>query len=179
KRLLMLGLDSSGKTSVAERISYWTNEPVLTLPGRDFTVWHVKYKGHGFTLWDCSGSRKSRDLWRNHYTGTYGLVFVVDAGDRHRVSEAKRVLHSVCNDREMKDVVVLVLVNKQDRPNAMRAKEIEFILCMNRLRQKHWYIKECSARDGRGFTDCLLCFVPHMSGHPLHRSAYTMVDTFY
>jgi hypothetical protein len=67
-------------------------------------------------VWDVGGQDKIRPLWRHYYTGTQGLVFVVDSQDRERVDEAKQELHRILSDREMKDCLLLVFANKQDLP---------------------------------------------------------------
>lgn len=65
---------------------------------------------------DVGGQDKIRPLWRHYYTGTQGLIFVVDCADRDRIDEAKQELHRIINDREMRDSVILVFANKQDLP---------------------------------------------------------------
>lgn len=69
-----------------------------------------------FTKQDVGGQDKIRPLWRHYYTGTQGLVFVVDSQDQDRIDEAKTELHKILNDREMKDCLLLVFANKQDLP---------------------------------------------------------------
>ena len=68
---------------------------------------------------DVGGQDKIRPLWRHYYTGTQGLIFVVDCADRDRIDEAKQELHRIVNDREMKDAIVLIFANKQDLPDGM------------------------------------------------------------
>ena len=68
---------------------------------------------------DVGGQDKIRPLWRHYYTGTQGLIFVVDSADIDRLDEAKQELHKIINDREMKDAVVLVFANKQDQKNGL------------------------------------------------------------
>lgn len=63
---------------------------------------------------DVGGQDKIRPLWRHYYTGTQGLIFVVDSTDRDRIDEARLELHKIVNDREMRDVIILVFANKQD-----------------------------------------------------------------
>lgn len=63
------------------------------------------------------GQDKIRPLWRHYYTGTQGLIFVVDCADRDRIDEARQELHRIINDREMRDAIILVFANKQDLPN--------------------------------------------------------------
>ena len=62
------------------------------------------------------GQDKIRPLWRHYYTGTQGLIFVVDCADRDRIDEARQELHRIINDREMRDAIILIFANKQDLP---------------------------------------------------------------
>jgi len=68
---------------------------------------HIRFK-------DVGGQDKIRPLWRHYYTGTQGLIFVVDSSDRDRIDEARQELSRIMNDREMKDCLLLVFANKQD-----------------------------------------------------------------
>lgn len=68
-------------------------------------------------LQDVGGQDKIRPLWRHYYTGTQGLIFVVDCADRDRIDEARQELHRIVNDREMKDAIILIFANKQDLPD--------------------------------------------------------------
>jgi ADP-ribosylation factor protein 6 len=79
-----------------------------------FSVETVTYKNVNFNVWDVGGQEKIRPLWRHYYTGTQGLVFVVDSQDRERIDEAKQELHRILSDSEMKECLLLVFTNKQD-----------------------------------------------------------------
>ena len=79
----------------------------------------MTYKNVKFNVWDVGGQDKIRPLWRHYYTGTQGLVFVVDSQDRERIDEAKQELHRILSDREMKDCLLLVFANKQDLPGGV------------------------------------------------------------
>lgn len=63
---------------------------------------------------DVGGQDKIRPLWRHYYTGTQGLIFVVDCADKERMDEARKELHKIVNDREMQSAIILVFANKQD-----------------------------------------------------------------
>lgn len=89
---------------------------VLTLTIVGFNVETVTYKNVKFNVWDVGGQDMIRPLWKHYYTGTQGLVFVVDSQDRERIDEAKRELHGILGDREMKECLLLVFANKQDLP---------------------------------------------------------------
>ena len=84
----------------------------------------MTYKNVKFNVWDVGGQDKIRPLWRHYYTGTQGLVFVVDSQDRERVDEAKQELHRILSDREMKDCLLLVFANKQDLPGGMSSSRL-------------------------------------------------------
>lgn len=112
-RILMLGLDAAGKTTILYKLKL--NDSVNTIPTVGFNVECVSYKNVKFNVWDVGGQDKIRPLWRHYYTGTQGLIFVVDSADVDRLDEARQELHKIVNDREMKDAVILVFANKQDQ----------------------------------------------------------------
>ena len=114
-RILMLGLDAAGKTTILYKLKL--NDNVNTIPTVGFNVESVVYKNVKFNVWDVGGQDKIRPLWRHYYTGTQGLIFVVDSADTDRLDEARQELHKIINDREMKDSVILVFANKQDQKN--------------------------------------------------------------
>ena len=67
-RILMLGLDSAGKTTILYNIK--TNDEINTLPTVGFNVETIKYKNILLNLWDVGGQDKIRPLWRHYYTGS-------------------------------------------------------------------------------------------------------------
>lgn len=143
-RLLMLGLDAAGKTTILYKLKL--GQDVTTIPTVGFNVETVTYKNVKFNVWDVGGQDKIRPLWRHYFsgasgyvprsrvtrrdsiresmltvsiiasntTGTQGLIFVIDSSDRKRMDEARQELHRIINDREMKDSLLLVFANKQD-----------------------------------------------------------------
>ena len=94
-------------------------QEIETLPTVGFNVETVKYKNVLLNLWDVGGQDKIRPLWRHYYTGTQGLIFVVDCADRDRIDEARQELHRIINDREMREAIILIFANKQDLPEGM------------------------------------------------------------
>src|SRR5438067_308269 len=111
-RILMLGLDAAGKTTILYKLKL--GEVVSSVPTIGFNVETVEYKNIKFTVWDVGGQDKIRLLWRHYYQNTQGLIFVVDSSDKERVELAKEELHKMLNEEELRDAVVLVFANKQD-----------------------------------------------------------------
>jgi len=90
------------------------NSDVTTIPTVGFNVETVTYKNVKFNVWDVGGQDKIRPLWRHYFSGTQGLIFVIDSNDRARIDEARQELHRIILDREMKEALLLVFANKQD-----------------------------------------------------------------
>merc|ERR1712226_1220899 len=104
-RILMVGLDAAGKTTILYRLKL--GEVVTTIPTIGFNVEIVEYKNLNFTVWDVGGQDKIRKLWRHYYQGTNGLIFVVDSNDRDRCEDAREELSNMLGDDEMREAVVL------------------------------------------------------------------------
>jgi len=147
-RLLMLGLDAAGKTTVLYKLKL--GEVVTTIPTVGFNVEKVEYRNISFTVWDVGGQDKIRRLWRYYFQGTQGLVFVVDSSDRDRVEDAREELTKVLGEDEMRDAALLVLANKQDLPGAMPAAELTEKLGLRGMRARQWYIQSTCATSGDG-----------------------------
>ena len=70
-RILMVGLDAAGKTTILYKLKL--GEVVTTIPTIGFNVETVEYKNLSFTVWDVGGQDKIRPLWRHYYQGTNGF----------------------------------------------------------------------------------------------------------
>jgi ADP-ribosylation factor protein 4 len=92
-RILMVGLDAAGKTTILYKLKL--GEIVTTIPTIGFNVETVEYKNINFTVWDVGGQDKIRPLWRHYFLNTQGLIFVVDSNDRERVQEAREELNKM------------------------------------------------------------------------------------
>ncbi|XP_011298532.1 ADP-ribosylation factor 2 [Diachasma alloeum] len=152
-RILMVGLDAAGKTTILYKLKL--GEIVTTIPTIGFNVETVEYKNICFTVWDVGGQDKIRPLWRHYFQNTQGLIYVVDSNDRERIAEAERELANMLKEDELRDAVLLVFANKQDLPNAMTAAELTDKLGLNALRGRHWYIQSTCATQGQGLYEGL------------------------
>ena len=121
-RILMVGLDAAGKTTILYKLKL--GEVVTTIPTIGFNVETVEYKNISFTVWDVGGQDKIRNLWRHYYQNTQGLIFVVDSNDKARIEDAKSELHKMLQEEELKEADLLVFANKQDLPHAMSAPDL-------------------------------------------------------
>jgi len=152
-RILMVGLDAAGKTTILYKLKL--GEIITTIPTIGFNVETVEYKNIAFTVWDVGGQDKIRPLWRHYFQNTQGLIFVVDSNDRERVAEAERELHNMLQEDDLRDAVLLVFANKQDLPNAMNVSDLTNKLGLNQLHQRKWYIQSTCATQGNGLYEGL------------------------
>ena len=81
-------------------------------------------------VWDVGGQDKIRPLWRHYYVDADAIVWIVDSTDRERMDFCKEELHIFLKEDELKDVILLILANKQDLPNALIAEEVQDALEM-------------------------------------------------
>jgi len=152
-RILMVGLDAAGKTTILYKLKL--GEIVTTIPTIGFNVETVEYKNISFTVWDVGGQDKIRPLWRHYFQNTQGLIFVVDSNDKERIEEAKDELQKMLQEEDLREAVLLVFANKMDLPNAMSPSEITDKLGLNQLRSRKWYIQSTCAPQGQGLYEGL------------------------
>merc|ERR1712039_600134 len=151
-RILMVGLDAAGKTTILYKLKL--GEVVTTIPTIGFNVETVEYKNINFTVWDVGGQDKIRKLWRHYYQGSQGLIYVVDSNDRDRIEDAREELTKILGDDEMRDAILLVFANKQDLPNSMPAAEVTEKLGLHSMRRQ-WFIQSACATTGDGLYEGL------------------------
>ena len=152
-RILMVGLDAAGKTTILYNLKL--GEVVSTIPTVGFNVETIEYRNISFTVWDVGGQSKIRPLWRHYFQNTQAVIFVVDSNDRDRIGEAREELARMLNEDELRDAVLLVFANKQDLPSAMNATEMTEKLNLNSMRNRNWYIQSTSATSGDGLYEGL------------------------
>ncbi|AEO63702.1 cfc10bd9-f837-476f-8c1c-80c904c90bc2 [Thermothielavioides terrestris] len=150
-RILMLGLDAAGKTTILYKLKL--NQTMTTLPTVGFNVETFTYRNIKFNMWDVGGQDKIRPLWRHYYSGAQGLVFVVDSSDHRRIDEAKTELHRILNDLEMSNCLLLVLANKQDLEGAMDPQTITEKLELSKLKDRPWFVQPAIAIEGEGLPE--------------------------
>jgi len=150
-RVLILGLDNAGKTTLLYRLKI--GEVVTTIPTIGFNVESVTYKNLNFNVWDLGGQTSIRPYWRCYYANTAAVIFVVDSTDTDRMGTASDELAAMLNEEELRDAALLVFANKQDQPGAKGAGEISEALKLGELKDRNWSIVACSAIDGKGITE--------------------------
>uniref|UniRef100_A0A3Q3KDJ0 ADP-ribosylation factor-like protein 2 n=1 Tax=Monopterus albus TaxID=43700 RepID=A0A3Q3KDJ0_MONAL len=122
-RLLMLGLDNAGKTTILKKFN---GEDISTIsPTLGFNIKTLEHKGFKLNIWDVGGQKSLRSYWRNYFESTDGLVWVVDSADRLRLGDCKQELSTLLLEERLAGATLLVFANKQDLPGALSKEAIQ------------------------------------------------------
>ena len=171
-RLLIIGLDASGKTSILYKLKL--GEVVTTIPTIGFNVETVSYKNTALTMWDVGGCDKIRPLIRHYLPNTQGLICVVDSHDRERLPEINEHLSRMLAEDELRDAPVLIYLNKMDLPSGMTRDHVIQELHLNSIRNRSCFLQACSAITGDGLYEGLDWLIgvlkhPRMKTEPILR----------
>ncbi|KAI6393410.1 ADP-ribosylation factor-like protein 2 [Pyricularia oryzae] len=152
-RILMLGLDNAGKTTIVKKIM---DEDVNTVsPTLGFIIKTIDYEGYKLNIWDVGGQKTLRSYWRNYFEKTDALIWVVDATDRLRVEDCRVELHGLLQEERLSGASLLVFANKTDVNGCMQKDEILEGLQLKEIRTHRWSILKCSAMTGKNLNEGL------------------------
>jgi ADP-ribosylation factor-like protein 2 len=150
-RILILGLDNAGKTTVVKKLC---GEPIDKVePTVGFNIFTLEREGYRLDLWDVGGQTSIRAYWRNYFEQTDGVVWVVDSTDLHRLEQCRtELLGRVLQQERLAGASLLVLANKQDVQGALPVEQIAEVLQLEKIcgATRHWSIRACSAVTGTG-----------------------------
>ncbi|KAK5969351.1 hypothetical protein GCK32_013516, partial [Trichostrongylus colubriformis] len=134
-RILLLGLDNAGKTSILKQLS--AEEITNVTPTRGFNVKSVVTNGDiRLNVWDIGGQRSIRPFWSNYFENTDALIYVIDSSDRRRFDETSVELMELLDEEKLSRVPVLIFANKQDLVSSAPASEISKRLKLTEIRDR-------------------------------------------
>jgi len=152
-RILMLGLDNSGKTTALKKLAGEDIEQIT--PTQGFNIKSVQQEGFKLNVWDIGGQKHIRPYWKNYYENTDAIIYIVDSADQRRVDEAAEELTSLMEEEKLAAVPTLILANKQDLLNAMNAAALMKELELSHVKDRWIHVAACSAKTGEGLEDGL------------------------
>lgn len=127
-KLVVIGLDNAGKTTILYRVTQvrccsslthtthtTQGEVIATAPTVGSNLEQFEYKNLKFALWDIGGQQQLRSTWSAYYNQAKAIILVVDSCEPDRLAVVKEELHRACQDEQLKDALLLVWANKQDR----------------------------------------------------------------
>lgn len=152
-RILLLGLDNSGKTTILKKLA--DEDTTSVVPTQGFCVKSLKHGLLKFNVWDIGGQKSIRLYWRNYYDNTSTIIYVIDSADRRRMEETGLELQQLLDEEKLLHTPLLILANKQDLINALSIAEIQSGLNLHSIRGRKWKIVSCSAKSGEGLEEAL------------------------
>ncbi|KAJ3715626.1 small monomeric GTPase [Lentinula guzmanii] len=162
-RILMLGLDSAGKTTILYRLQI--GEVVSTIPSAisvaiGFNVETVQYKNIKFQVWDLGGQSSIRPYWRCYFPNTSAIIYVIDSSDHARLPTSRSELLTMLSEEELKGVPLLVFCNKQDVEDALKPEVIsEELGLAGGEKSRPWSVRGSCATKGEGLEEGLDWYV--------------------
>lgn len=131
-RVLLLGLDNAGKTTICHRLQQRYTWPSQPRPGHHVLHTRCSIDDVAFHFMDPSGDGSQeasrKNLWAHCLNGSVDAVaLVVDVADRKRLPEAKAVLKWLLDQEVVRErnMPVLILGNKEDSAHAISALQLQ------------------------------------------------------
>lgn len=154
-RVLVLGLDNAGKTTIVKQIlGENTNDISPTMGFQISTVFHNNYT---LNIWDIGGQTSLRSFWGNYFDKTNVVVWVIDALAMERLQESYQELRDkvILQDRLI-GVSLLILVNKVDlvADQEQLRHQVHDMLHLNEL-VNLWQVQLVSGKTGQGIDEAL------------------------
>lgn len=180
KKIVLVGLDNAGKTSVLYRINLHGGDvqdvgedpiggngsdaaastSIETTPTIGANVERVRVGNVELECWDIGGQSSLRSTWGSYFGSMSAIVLVVDACDHGRIGTTKDALFTIlAHDELQRDGgcrLLLVLANKQDRVDeAMSPEQLSDALHLHTIKGAYieWHIQGTSARTGQGIAE--------------------------
>ncbi|XP_041656692.1 ADP-ribosylation factor-like 10 [Cheilinus undulatus] len=130
RQVLVLGLDGAGKSSMLQGLTPGESAAKRgrCRPTRGFNFMSLNAPACQLDFLEIGGGEDLRRYWSDYLRRTHVLVYVVDSSDRSRLPLAKAELHRLLMVEPQLPVVVLG--NKQDKPNAVSVSELHEALSL-------------------------------------------------
>lgn len=155
-RVLILGLDNAGKSTLVARALQRPLDEVT--PTLGFQIHTLEYGGLHLNLWDVGGQKSIRPFWHNYFEKTDFLVWVVDATALDRLESAREELVATLQEEEDRLVGagLLIWLNKIEARPDIDLAEVERALGLDEIKNHHTcLVLPCSAFTGQGVTEGL------------------------
>ena len=108
KRVLLLGLEGAGKTTILHKLGGELSETIAFI-GCSVQTCTVNGTKTSYISWDVGGNvhDQMRHMLYSYYPNTHGLIFVIDPTDRDRLDAARDEMHHVLKRDDFAQVTEL------------------------------------------------------------------------
>jgi len=133
--LVFLGLDNAGKTTLLHMLK--NDKVTQTKPTYHPCSEELKLGNIRLNTYDLGGHLSARKIWKDYFPAVDGIIFLVDAADPDRFSEAKKELEDVCSTPQLEGMPICILGNKVDKNGAVEEHELKQALDLDNLKSKN------------------------------------------
>lgn len=160
--ILILGIDNAGKTTFLEHVKKkYATKAYRGIPFDRITptvgmnVGQVDLKSDRLILWDLGGQEELRTLWDKYFIDCHGVIYMVDATDVQRLEESYESFNEVIGTKDLEGIPLLVMANKQDKEDALKADGIKEIFnrSASKIGKRDCMLLEMSAISGFGIEE--------------------------
>mmetsp|Transcript_59103 Transcript_59103/g.128300 ORF Transcript_59103/g.128300 Transcript_59103/m.128300 type:complete len:197 (-) Transcript_59103:330-920(-) len=169
--ILILGVDSAGKTTLLEQMKavFLGKEPLA--PGKiaptiGLNIGRMQIRRAKMIFWDLGGQSALRTIWEKYFAEAHGLIYVVDASESERFEESRAVLLDLLAHPDLADVPLLLLANKQDIEGAISPQEIESRFGLQKVNRQPRMVVGTAALSGDGIQEGISWLVDALRESP-------------
>lgn len=143
KRILLLGLDNAGKTSILFQMR--DNQFKQTVPTIGLNIESLTHRRYNMTFWDVGG--QATKLWKHYFDKIDAIVFVIDSTDEEKLLFARDEFNRLLRDDSLVLIPFLLLYNKSDMLDKSRSvEELNVRLDVDGARkEREIAVNKCSA----------------------------------
>ncbi|EAR98989.1 ADP-ribosylation factor(Arf)/Arf-like (Arl) small GTPase family protein (macronuclear) [Tetrahymena thermophila SB210] len=159
-KILFLGLDNAGKTTLLRRLKdgrLVQHDPTLGSHTEELVLGNIRFKA-----FDLGGHEAVRKTWKNYFASIDGIVYLVDSSDRARFEESKIEFNKIIQTKELEKVPIVILGNKIDIQGA--ASEDELRINFGLANSSQIGIEKITEIDGRPI-ELFMCSVSKKIGY--------------
>lgn len=149
QEIAILGLQNAGKSSYVYAIQTGAPFDEDSIPTVGFNMRIVKKGKVSIKVWDMGGQKQFRGMWERYCRDVDTIVFVVDSADEKAVGVAAEELHKLLEYPILDGIPLLVLLNKNDRPESLPVEMLVRELRLNAIpnRTVDYYSISCKNYD--------------------------------
>ena len=163
KKIVIIGLDNSGKTTLVSFLQNGTFIEHAPTMGKELTT--IEIQGIRINVMDMGGQKDFRDLWLHEMNDTECIIFMIDAYDRERFKEAKNELWKLADVFKKKPLIVLA--NKYDLQPVAQIGEIIEELELSKINS--FEILPISCKTGYGIVPAFMKIYYRLTGKQLKK----------